>query len=90
MNIYEVKEQNVKGMYNDTYSNLNDIAKLTIKSMNIHEIKEQNVKGMYNDAYSNLTDNAKPTIKQSTVLTKQIGGVKSNIHRFNSFFCFII
>ena len=79
MNIYEIKEQNVKGMYNDTYSNLNDVAKLTIKSMNIHEIKEQNVKGMYNDAYSNLTDNAKPTIKQSTVLTKQIGGVKSNI-----------
>ena len=79
MNIYEVKEQNVKGMYNDTYSNLNDIAKLTIKSMNIHEIKEQNVKGMYNDAYSNLTDNAKPTIKQSTVLTKQIGSIKSSV-----------
>ena len=77
--MYEIKEQNIKGMYNDTYSNLNDIAKLTIKSMNIHEIKEQNVKGMYNDGYSNLTDNAKPTIKQSTVLTKQIGNIKSNI-----------
>ena len=79
MNMYEIKEQNIKGMYNDTYSNLNDIAKLTIKSMNIHEIKEQNVKGMYNDGYSNLTDNAKPTIKQSTVLTKQIGNIKSSI-----------
>ena len=79
MNMFEVKEQNIKGMYNDIYSNLNDIAKLTIKSMNIHEIKEQNVKGMYNDGYSNLTDNAKPTIKQSTVLTKQIGNIKSSI-----------
>jgi hypothetical protein len=73
---------NMTGYVKDSYVELTDDAKCTIKQTTLYHTPGMNVVGYINDSYVELTDDAKPTIRQTTMLrdyTGQLNADSSNL-----------